>query len=172
MTDIEKNNIKLLFYEKVNISNEKYICNNDYVLSGLDMSQYKKIVALRSKMGRFYESMFAYLCGFTHNKVGFDLINYEKNIYVELKTNFNTDNYDSKNSKFQKLTEYKTKNPDHEVVYACLNDNRVNGSVDYFHTSGFRIITGYRAWEYFCNFSNINPNELIDFIRYLVRDIY
>ena len=41
-----------------------------------------------------------------------------------------------------------------------------------FHTSGFRIITGYRAWKYFCNFSNIYPNELIDFIRYLVRDIY
>ena len=83
--------------------------------------------------------MFAYLCGFTHNKVGFDLINKEKNIYIELKTNFNTDNYDSKNSKFQKLTEHKIKNPDHEVIYACLNDNRVNGSVGYFHTNGFRI---------------------------------
>ena len=47
-------------------------------LNGLDMTQYKKIVTLRSKMGWFYESMFAYLCGFTHNKVGFDLINYEK----------------------------------------------------------------------------------------------
>ena len=42
MTDIEKNNIKLLFYEKVNISNEKYISNNDYVFYGLDMSEYKK----------------------------------------------------------------------------------------------------------------------------------
>ena len=106
ITDIEKNNIKLLFQEKINIFNKKYICNTDYVLNGLDMTQCKNIVTLRSKMGRFYESMFAYLCGFTHNKVGFDLINYEKNIYIELKTNFNTDNYDSKNSKFQKLTEY------------------------------------------------------------------
>ena len=59
MTDIEKNNIKLLFHEKVNIFNKKYICNTDYVLNGLDMTQYKKIVALRSKMGRFYES---YVC--------------------------------------------------------------------------------------------------------------
>ena len=42
------------------------------------MTQYKKIVVLRSKMGRFYEALFAYLCGFTHNKVGFDLINKEK----------------------------------------------------------------------------------------------
>ena len=78
MTDIEKNNIKLLFHEKVNIFNKKYICTNDYVLYGLDMTQFKKIVALRSKMGRFYEALFAYLCGFTHNKVGFDLINKEK----------------------------------------------------------------------------------------------
>ena len=51
MTDIEKNDIKLLFQEKVNIFSKKYICTNDYVLYGLDMTQYKKIVALRSKMG-------------------------------------------------------------------------------------------------------------------------
>ena len=114
--------------------------------------------------------MFAYLCGFTYNKVGFDLINKEKNIYIELKTNFNTDNYDLKNSKFQKLTEHKTKNSDHEIIYACLNDNRANGSVDYFHTNSFRIITGYKAWEYFCSFSNISPNELIDFIRDLLKN--
>ena len=130
MTDIEKNNI--LFYKKVSISNKKYICTNDYVLCGLDMTQYKKGVALRSKIGRFYEALFANLCGFTHNKVGFDLINKENDVYVELKTNFNTDNYDSKNRKFQRLTEHKTKNLDHEVTYACLNDNRVGDGVDYF----------------------------------------
>ena len=78
MTNIEKNNIKLLFHEKVNVFNKKYICNTDYVLYDLDMAQYKRIDALRSKMGRFYEALFAYLCGFIHNKVGFDLINKEK----------------------------------------------------------------------------------------------
>ena len=77
MTDIEKNNIKLLFHEKVNIFNRKYLCNTDF-LYGLDMTQYKRISALRSKMGRFYEALFAYLCGITYNKVGFDLINKEK----------------------------------------------------------------------------------------------
>ena len=41
MTDIEKNNIKLLFHEKVNIFNKKYICNTDYVLYGLDMTLQK-----------------------------------------------------------------------------------------------------------------------------------
>ena len=80
MTDIEKNNIKLLFHEKVNITNKKNICYTDYVLYGLDMTQFKKIVALRSKMGRFYEALF--VCGFTLNKVGFDLINKEKNFIL------------------------------------------------------------------------------------------
>ena len=37
---------------------------------------------------------------------------------------------------------------------------------------GFRIITGYRAWKYFCSFLNINPNELIYFIRDLIIEIY
>ena len=41
MTDIENNNIKLLFHEKVNIFNKKYICNTDFIL---DMTQYKKLL--------------------------------------------------------------------------------------------------------------------------------
>ena len=43
MTDIEKNNIRLLFQEKINIF-KKYICNTDYVLNSLDMTQYKKLL--------------------------------------------------------------------------------------------------------------------------------
>ena len=47
MTATEKNNIKLLFYEKVNIFNKKNICTNDYVLYGLDMTQFFCIVATK-----------------------------------------------------------------------------------------------------------------------------
>ena len=67
------------------------------------------------------------------------------------------------------MEKHKTKNPDHEVIYACLNDNRVDRNVDYFHNNGFRIITGFRAWEYFCGFINIDPKELILFLRELVK---
>ena len=136
------------------------------------MTQFKKMVALRSKLGRFYEAMFSYLCDFTYNKIGFDLINYEKNTYIELKTNYNTDNYDARISKFQKLVKHKINNPTHEVIYACLNDSRVSHGVDYIHSDGFRIITGYKTWIYFCNFCNINPTELILFLRELIKEIY
>ena len=34
------------------------------------------------------------------------------------------------------------------------------------------MVFEYKAWEYFCNFSNINPNEVIDFIGDLIREIY
>ena len=109
------------------------------------------------------------LCGLTHCDKGFDLIKKENDVYFELKTNGASDNYDSRISKFQKLVKHKTNNPTHEVIYACLNDNRVGDGVDYSHTNGFRIITGYKAWKYFCSFSNINPDELILFLRELVK---
>ena len=172
MTEDEKNYIKLLFQRKVNIQHKQYICATDCILSGLDMTQYKKVVAFRSKLGRFYEALFAYLCNFSHPSKGFDLVDYKNNIYIELKSNWSTDNYDSKNSKFQKLVKHKAVNPTCEVIYACLNDNRRGANCDYMHEDNFRIIIGYKTWKYLCSFKNINVDELINFLRELVREVY
>ena len=47
-------------------------------------------------MGHFYEKLFCYLCNFTHRIKGFDLINEEEQIFIELKTNFLSDNYNAR----------------------------------------------------------------------------
>ena len=80
------------------------------------------------------------ISNFTHPKTGFDLINEEEQIFIELKTDWNTDNHNSKHSKFHLMGKYKTNNPNANVYYICLND-KCKVHVDYLHHFGFQIIT-------------------------------
>ena len=56
---------------------------------------------LKMKMGYFYEKLFCYICNFKHPETGFDLVNVEKQIFIELKTDWNTDKHNAKESKFR-----------------------------------------------------------------------
>ena len=51
-------------------------------------------------MGYFYEQLFCYLCNFTHPKTSFDLVN-EDQIFIELKTDWSTDNHNGNESRLQ-----------------------------------------------------------------------
>ena len=75
--------------------------------------------ALKIKVGQFYEQIFCYLCNFIHPRKGFDLVN-EQQIFIEVKTNFLSDNHNARNSKFHYLGKYKTNNPNAKVYYICL----------------------------------------------------
>ena len=86
-------------------------------------------------MGYFYKQLFCYLCNFTHPKTGFNLVNEKDQIFIELPTDWNTDNHNGKESKFYA----KTNNPDSKVYYVCLND-KCQLYVSYIHLFGFLII--------------------------------
>ena len=55
----------------------------------------------------------------------------------------------------------------YKVYYICLNDKR-RLYVNYAHHFGFQIITGTKAWEFFCSRASENMTDLINFIRALV----
>ena len=59
---------------------------------------------VKVKMGQFYEQLFCYLCNFIHPRKGFDLVNEQEHIFIELKTNFLSDNHNARNNKFQENT--------------------------------------------------------------------
>ena len=145
------------------------------LISSDDYSRYQKVRNIYQQSGYFYERLFAYLCNFqkpnktlchscslqksnknqnlceTCNKNHFDLIDNEDQIYIELKSNFNTDNHNARDSKFHHLGKYKQNHPDATVIYACINDNRKrNNNVYYTHHLGFIIMTGDKTWDYFC----------------------
>ena len=73
-------------------------------------------------MGYFYEQLFCYRCNFTHPETGFDLVNEKYQIFIELKTDWSTDNHNAKKSKFRFLGKCKTNDPNTKVYYICLND--------------------------------------------------
>lgn len=173
--DVQKT-ITVLFDEhfKYNISvNINKICNNDIVLKNIDLGNYYKIVNLRTQLGKFYEDLFSYLCNFTRPSKNFDLVCEKRKIYIELKSNWNTDTCNARHEKFRMLTEFKINNPDCQVIYICLNDNRPNNldGVDYiFKKNLFRIITGDKAWKYLCDIAGIQKEKLILTISTLVEN--
>ena len=162
------------------------------VFQSQDYISYIKVRNLFQKIGYFYEHLFAYLCNLrkpikqlcstckiqrsnklrklceTCNRNSFDLINEEEHVYIELKSSFQTDNHNSKDSKFHHLGEFKSLHPEAQVYYICLNDNRAVGSTNYTHRLGFEIITGIEAWQFFCKRANIDKGELIEILRELL----
>ena len=118
------------------------------------------------KMSRFYEKLFCYLGNFKHQETGFNLVNEKEDIFVELKTNFLSDN--AEHNKFHHFKKYKTNNPDAKIYYICLNDKRKKCRI---YTSLWlpKIITGKKLGS-FCKCADINVNELINFLRALVRE--
>ena len=74
------------------------------------------------KMGYFYEQLFSYLCNFTHPKTDFDLVKKEDQIFIELKTDWSTENHNEKESKFRLFQKYETNSPNAKVCYICLNE--------------------------------------------------
>ena len=161
--------ITVLFNERI-FNEHNNICNNDVVLKNIDLGNYYKIVNLRTQLGKFYEDLFCYLCNFTRPLKGFDLVCVNRKMYIELKSNWNSDSCNARHEKFRLLTEFKINNPDCQVMYICLNDNRPNylEGVDYIYEKNlFRIIQGDKAWKYLCDITGIQKEELISVIRKL-----
>ena len=71
-------------------------------------------------------------CNFTHPKTSFNLVNEEDRIFIELKTDWSTDNHNGKENKFHLLRKYKTNIPNAKVYYICLND-KCQLHVNYTH---------------------------------------
>ena len=165
----QKQDITDIFNRRFNkpLNKSYYTIKNDIILDGIEFSNIKE--ELKIKMGIFYKQLFCYLCNFNHPKTGFDLINEEEQIFIELKTDWNTDNYNAKESKFRFLSKYKRNNSNAKVYYICLNDKR-KVHVDYTHHFGFQIITGTKAWEFFCERADIDIINLIDYLKALVHN--
>ena len=100
------------------LNSSPHIIKDDIILNGIEVINTKTL--LKMKMGKFYEQLFCYLCNFEHPKKGFDLVNKEEQIFIELKTSFSTDNHNSKHSKFHLLGKHKANNPTAKVYYICL----------------------------------------------------
>ena len=205
---IEFSNIKEELKIKMGIFYKQlfcYLCNFIHPETGCCKAFYRKIGSPSRKTGlpsRKTESLWDRARNFVLSAPleTFDLINEKEQIFIKLKTDWNTDNHNAKESKFCLLNKYKRNNSNAKVYYICLNDKRkvhVDSrrnfvlssvperqqeqtlgisrsealSVDYTHHFGFQIITGMKAWEFFCQRAGIDAINLINYLKALVHGV-
>ena len=60
--------------------------------------------------------------GWKQQKTGIDLITEQRKIAMELKSSVHSDSSAARRRKYDMLVEFKQKHPDHEIVYAVIND--------------------------------------------------
>ena len=83
---------------------------------------------------------------------------------VVVQNNWKTSNFDSKQSKFKTLKDFKCNFPETEVVYGCINDFKVR---DYYNRNDIHILTSNAFLEYMLGSSNWQ--FVIDTLREEIR---
>jgi hypothetical protein len=79
------------------------------------------------KIGEIWQEVIGSYYGFINlksgHKTGLDILSHSKKIAIELKNRTNTDNSSSRKYNFDKLSQFKKKNPDYRCIYANINAN-------------------------------------------------
>lgn len=70
-----------------------------------------------------------------------DLINLNTKQAVEIKNSDNTDNASSRHRNYEKLLQFKSNNPEYEIIYACINCN-CSQPCDKVLDNGIRYVSG------------------------------
>jgi hypothetical protein len=91
-----------------------------------------KLISLKEKqrqmkIGEIWQEVLGNYDGYMNlkrgHKSGLDILSYTKKVVIELKNRTNTDNASSKKSNFDKLANFKKKNPEYTCIYANINAN-------------------------------------------------
>lgn len=98
-----------------------------------------KFLALKEKqrqmkVGEIWQQVLGSYNGFVNlkigNKTGLDILSHTKKIAIELKNRSNTDNSSSKKFNLDKLANFKINNPDYDCIYANINANTENKTLN------------------------------------------
>jgi len=77
------------------------------------------------KIGEIWQEVLGNYDGYinlkTGHESGLDILSHIKKVAIELKNRTNTDNASSKKSNFDKLANFKKKNPEYTCIYANIN---------------------------------------------------
>src|SRR5271156_1657587 len=101
---------------------------------------------IRSRLGKAWEFVFLDF-GFVLINNRIDIINHNRQIAIELKNSWRTDNSRAKTATIAILQEFKTNNPDYTVIYGAINYKNQRPGKDVMR-GGVRIMYG----DVFLNF--------------------
>jgi len=119
--------------------------NNDIILCGILQNEIRTCTYIKNiqmRIGKLWE-VIATFYGWLKVK-HINLINLTTKQAVEIKNADNTDNSSSRHRNYEKLLEFKSANPDYEVIYACINCN-CSKPCDKLLDNGIRYVSGEYA---------------------------
>ena len=124
------------------------------------------------KIGKIWQAVLGCYKSFINlgegHETGLDIISYDRKIIIELKNRTNTDNSSSRKTKYDKLADFKMKNPDYTCIYACINDDTENktqqGCINILKHNNVEIqyYVGYAFLNYILE---SDAYKIIDFIK-------
>lgn len=147
-----KNYISISFNRKTNTNIIQDILLDDTISRFMSVfKQFKKIKQLQMKIGQLWEFIIINYRDYEKAdiKTGLDIVNHNKKLIFEIKNRYNTDNYSSKKSNYNKLSEFKRQNKNYRCIYGVINDKTINGqsyvfkhnNVDIEYISGNQLFT-------------------------------
>jgi len=110
-----------------------------YDILDTEKSKTNKLLALKEKqrqmkVGEIWQAVLGSYNGFSNLKIGhetgLDILSHTKKIAIELKNRTNTDNASSKKANLDKLANFKKNNPEYVCIYANINDNTENKTLN------------------------------------------
>ena len=142
-----------------------------------EKSKTNKLIALKEKqrqmkVGEIWQEVLGNYDGCinlkTGHETGLDILSDNRKIAIELKNRTNTDNASSKKSNLDKLAKFKKNNPDYVCIYANINANTKNstlqGSIKKILHNGVEI--EHQIGYEFLKFMLGNDTDLIiDFVK-------
>lgn len=105
---------------------------------------------------------------------GLDILSNSRKIVIELKNRTNTDNSSSRKANFDKLVEFKTKHPEYECIYGCINDSTEaktqNGDYQTIIHNGVEI-KKYIGAKLLALILGKNSEKIIKFVRETIDEL-
>jgi hypothetical protein len=148
-----------------------------YDILDTEKSKTNKLIALKEKqrqmkIGEIWQEALGNYDGCINLKIGhetgLDILSHTKKLAIELKNRTNTDNASSKKTNFDKLANYKKKNPDYVCIYANINADTENktlsGSVKKILHNGVEI-EHYIGYEFLKMMLGDETDVIIEFVK-------
>ena len=167
----QQNIISHVIENTINKPCKQYEGLNDILLKNITyhfLAYSYKLKILQMRVGLLWEKI---LCLFGFQKIsGADVVNHDRQIVMELKNAFNTDNASSRKENIRKLIQCKIDNNwnDYMLVYGIINDGSYNNmgkcEVQYFNGIPILFMSGNYLFHFV--FGNDYQN-LLNYIIYV-----
>lgn len=151
--------------------------NINFDILDTEKSRKNKLIILKEKqyqmdVGNIWQQVIGNYDGFIDlkngHKSGLDILSHEKKIAIELKNRTNTDNNSARKYNYNKLSKFKTENPEYKCIYANINADTEKKTLNGFHKkikNNDVEIEHYVGYDFLKLIFNNDVDKIIDVMK-------